>query len=274
MIVKGDVGTPVAELQSKLNKYFNKEVLRIDGEFGGQTDHYLKKFQAEKGLVADGIAGPLTMAALESKAPAPISEPVESAGNAPWMEEAKKHLGKNESDPEFNKKVSAYWKLVGLPGYKTIKGNTYAWCAVFIVMVASAGGGYKYAGTASAKRQGQASESIYHSIDWRKNGAPSGAVAHINHSGECNAGSGNHVAFVSGDCTAEDLNKRGAEIALLGGNQNNRVSRVNYPVAHLCEVRFFKEQTVNGAVIKIPMPGKVLKSQNCTVKGSSGGSTQ
>lgn len=76
MIVKGDVGTPVAELQSKLNKYFNKPVLKIDGEFGGQTDLFVKRFQAEKGLVADGIVGPLTATALDEKTGGPISIPV------------------------------------------------------------------------------------------------------------------------------------------------------------------------------------------------------
>lgn len=78
MIVKGDAGLPVSDLQSKLNKYFNKEVLRIDGIFGEQTEYFLKKFQAEKGLVADGIAGPVTLAALESK-DRPLSVPVESS---------------------------------------------------------------------------------------------------------------------------------------------------------------------------------------------------
>ncbi len=109
MIVKGDVGTPVAELQSKLNKYFNKPVIKIDGEFGEQTDHYLKKFQAEKGLVADGIAGPLTLAALEAKDAPPVSVPVEQPSTGNWDRKA---------DPfafEYFKRHPGYGKDVTLP---------------------------------------------------------------------------------------------------------------------------------------------------------------
>jgi hypothetical protein len=208
--------------------------------------------------------------------PSVPKQPVPETDSPEWMGEARKQLGKKETDSKFSAFMSGFWKLVGLSGYTSIAGNSRAWCALFIVAIASAGGGYKYAATASAKRQGQASASTYHTIDWKKNGIPEGAIVHINHLGvmSCNSGSNNHVAFANGSCTAEDLAKKGAGILLLGGNQNNSVSISSYPVTDICEVRYFKEKTVNGVMTQIPMPGKVLVSNNCSGKSASGGSTR
>lgn len=56
---KGDKGVKVKELQSLLKeKGFYSGV--IDGDFGPNTDKWVKKFQLSKGLVADGIVGKRT----------------------------------------------------------------------------------------------------------------------------------------------------------------------------------------------------------------------
>ncbi len=54
---KGDKGENVRKLQRKLS-------LTPDGIFGSKTEKAVKDFQVEKGLAADGIAGPATWAVL------------------------------------------------------------------------------------------------------------------------------------------------------------------------------------------------------------------
>lgn len=58
---KGSTGEDVKKLQAALHIF-------IDGQFGPQTEMALKIFQKEHGLVADGVAGPMTWAALKSAA--------------------------------------------------------------------------------------------------------------------------------------------------------------------------------------------------------------
>jgi hypothetical protein len=53
----GDRGSDVAEVQSKLG-------LEADGRFGVVTQHAVEQFQADKGLIPDGIVGPATWGAL------------------------------------------------------------------------------------------------------------------------------------------------------------------------------------------------------------------
>lgn len=60
---KGDKGTNVQTLQGRLNA--NGATLKVDGDFGNATKTAVEKFQAAKKLVADGIAGPMTWAALK-----------------------------------------------------------------------------------------------------------------------------------------------------------------------------------------------------------------
>lgn len=62
---KGDIGSPVTQLQRQLLAAGFK--LTPDGVFGDATEAALKAFQHRAGLVADGIAGPKTIAALISR---------------------------------------------------------------------------------------------------------------------------------------------------------------------------------------------------------------
>jgi peptidoglycan hydrolase-like protein with peptidoglycan-binding domain len=50
----------------------------IDGIFGPKTEAAVKRFQERAGLEADGIAGPMTMAALEGDAPAAAPKAADS----------------------------------------------------------------------------------------------------------------------------------------------------------------------------------------------------
>jgi peptidoglycan hydrolase-like protein with peptidoglycan-binding domain len=57
ILKKGLAGEPVRRLQAKLG-------VPVDGEFGPNTEAALKKWQTDKGLSADGIAGPDTFKSL------------------------------------------------------------------------------------------------------------------------------------------------------------------------------------------------------------------
>jgi peptidoglycan hydrolase-like protein with peptidoglycan-binding domain len=61
---RGSKGAEVTELQQKLNK-LGFSVGTVDGDFGPATEAAVKKFQAAKGLTADGVVGPKTWEALD-----------------------------------------------------------------------------------------------------------------------------------------------------------------------------------------------------------------
>lgn len=60
---EGSSGETVKRLQVALNA--NGASLNVDGDFGPATKAALKKFQADRGLVSDGICGPQSWAALK-----------------------------------------------------------------------------------------------------------------------------------------------------------------------------------------------------------------
>lgn len=62
ILTKGDKGESVKWLQWQLNQH--GAGLKIDGIFGNQTKLSVLLFQGDHGLVADGIVGPKTIAAL------------------------------------------------------------------------------------------------------------------------------------------------------------------------------------------------------------------
>ena len=76
----GDKGSEVKTLQENLNK-LGYNVGTVDSAFGKLTEAGVKKFQKDKGLVSDGLAGQKTLAAIEKAvkelvAPKPEVKPV------------------------------------------------------------------------------------------------------------------------------------------------------------------------------------------------------
>lgn len=63
MLKRGDKGPAVAMMQAAL-KYHGYDPKWIDGDFGNRSHNMLMAFQAENGLVADGICGAESWAAL------------------------------------------------------------------------------------------------------------------------------------------------------------------------------------------------------------------
>lgn len=78
-------GSAVVDLQQKLNKLLPSVLppLAPDGKFGDRTHVRVKEFQRTRGLVADGIVGQQTWAALDTDAPAKPGAPAASAAGDP-----------------------------------------------------------------------------------------------------------------------------------------------------------------------------------------------
>lgn len=174
----------------------------------------------------------------------------------PAYEKAKEFEGKKETDKSFGAWLSGFWKRVGLPSYKTIIGGSFAWCALFFFAMNSEVGQNVIA-SASAKRIGQSG----YEINWKRDGIPQGAGVHKN-SSSCSSGSGNHITWADGDCTAEDLMKKGATWAGFGGNQADQVKRSIYCAKGDCQGS--KDVICRVFWHNAKLPPKVTKSKNCT----------
>lgn len=70
---RGEQGDKVRRLQAALTRAGFP--CAVDGDFGPATERAVKAFQAAKGLVADGIVGPMTRKALRRKAATAADEP-------------------------------------------------------------------------------------------------------------------------------------------------------------------------------------------------------
>lgn len=101
----------------------------LDGDAGSKTIAAVTAFQKTAGLVADGIAGPLTIAALTtapSVGTAKRAEPVEPG----WLTLARGELGTVEGiGSSNNPKVVRYFADAGFAG---VKDDATAWCAAFV----------------------------------------------------------------------------------------------------------------------------------------------
>lgn len=129
----GDRGTgDVATLQEALK-------VTADDWFGDETLKALQKLQKANGLKGTGVIpadGGQTLKLLglsfkppgEDETAAPPK--TDNFFGAPWVGANIDLLGRSETDPELNARYVPEWKLEGLPGYKTLSGNTHAWCSV------------------------------------------------------------------------------------------------------------------------------------------------
>lgn len=96
----------------------------LDGVRGRRTIAAVKRFQAAAGLVTDGIAGPLTLAALGGgAAPSVASE------GPPWLEEARRWMGLREIvGPGSNPKILEW----GMAASELYRDDDTPWCGAFV----------------------------------------------------------------------------------------------------------------------------------------------
>ena len=245
-----------------------------------------KLFGADPNPTTPAVAKPVPK--VEEKKPTPV---VTGSTQSTWqlpagLKKAKDYLyskmGKKETDPAFNKEMSAKWPKYFKMSLGTIAASWAAWCGLMMADVYNAGG-YKVPVNGSLSRNWGSAED-YQKIDWKNMGFPEMAGIWIEHNGKCVGGS-NHVTFAKGYCAVQDLVetkkdangvyqpilvngkpvlKKNATVDGTGGNQGNKVGTNTYPVAHICAVSWPKVEK---------LPPKITKSINCT-SGGTGGSTR
>lgn len=258
---RGVNGPKVSEIKGYLIKlgYPLNDSGPNQGVFGPKMEAAVEDFQEKHNLAATGEVDETTYTQLVAWAKDADRKPVLPVN--PAYNEAKKYAGKSEYDKKFGPWLAGFWSKAGLPGYKTIIGSAFAWCGLFLLAMNTQVGQKYIAGAAGARNWAKYGVEI----DYKKNGAPRGAVVHINHGFNCNSASGNHVAFLDGDCTALDMTKKGGTIPLYGGNQSDKVKRSTFSNREICEVRWPAE---------VELPGKVEKSVDCGGQSGSSESTR
>lgn len=208
-------------------------------------------------LVEDGIYGPLTKAAeakylSKPEAPKPVAD---DYFGAPWIGSYIHLLGRSETDAQLNKELVPEWAKEGLPGYKTLAGNTHAWCSVL------ANASFRKVGVKGTNSAGAAS--------WSKWGRKCpfwfGAALDIKH-----RSGGRHIAFF-----LYWIDEAKKIAAVYGGNQGNKLSIVSQSINSSGDVcvtgpRWSKELPDGQFVSK----AEVLKAYPLLKVGGSAGSTR
>lgn len=252
----GDKGSDVEAVQKALK--VKGYAIKVDGDFGPDTEEVIRRFQRDQGLQGSGVMGPKTIGHLRLKV---VKQEPTGDGKAPWFWNLKKHEGQIETNSKFSAFMTGFWKKVGLPGFKGISGSARAWCGLFIAAgLIGVGLNYQHDG-AGAKNW----DKFGIAVDWKSNGFWQGAIVRINNKGKCSSGSGNHVTLANGDCTAKDLVKSGATFSGYGGNQGNKAKVSTYTVNKICSVRWPADK---------PLPSKVTLSINCSNGKTSNESTR
>jgi len=170
-----------------------------DGDAGPITIAAVTAFQRSAGLVADGIAGPKTQAALQK---ADISERREAPEKPGWLVLAEALNGLKEAPgAKNNPEVVKLFADAGFPGIKT---DSTAWCAAFVNAVLERAG---HRGSRSLAARSFESWGV---------GLPAPALGAIATKKRGNSSWQGHTGLVVG------ANKD--QVFLLGGNQSDAVN--------------------------------------------------
>lgn len=205
----GSKGNDVIKLQLLLNRSMKPSPrLKADGNFGGNTQKALIKFQQAHKLTADGIVGKQTWKALGVKTE-PVVQPSAPSVTAPWYDIAKAELGIAEiSGPDkHNQRILAYHSTTTL-GAKT---DEIPWCSSFVNWVMTQAG---IKGTNNALAKSWATWGV-------KAQTPSkGTIVVIKKkSSNSDASTGSSTGYHVGFYESATQNS----ITLLGGNQSDKV---------------------------------------------------
>lgn len=185
----------------------------IDGDDGPQTKAGVAAFQRARGLVADGIVGPLTRQALW---PDLVSERIASVpppGMPRWLANAIAELGvKERAGRDSAARVVAYRILGHTTGDTRTDDGARPWCADFVCAMLETAG-------VRSPRSGMA-RAIEHDSNFVRLAGPAlGAIVTM-WRGSKSSGLG-HVFFYGGRA-ANGL------VVAIGGNQNDAVTAAEY----------------------------------------------
>lgn len=127
---KGAKGASVIELQKLLNKILKKSSMKIDGDFGENTKKIVIQFQKDANIVADGIVGKGTWAAL---AQATLSAVTVPASHYLLSDIAARYIGIKETGDNrigSSEEMREIFEADDL----VVNGETdgYPWCAAFV----------------------------------------------------------------------------------------------------------------------------------------------
>lgn len=116
----------VTQLQSRLAA-LGLDPGPIDGAMGRRTRAAIIAFQRSRQLAADGIAGPITLAALALAQP-PIASPLASLA-LPWLLEAQRCIGITEATGAANNPLILGWGARLRIDYRA---DEIPWCGLFV----------------------------------------------------------------------------------------------------------------------------------------------
>jgi uncharacterized protein (TIGR02594 family) len=212
---RGDISIDVKRLQNLLNRIglVPSPKLTEDGHFGDKTLNAVIKFQALRGIKADGIVGMQTWAAL-GQHPITKNSAQPTRQKTPWMATATAELGVHENSlaGKHESRIVEYHSATSL---KATDDET-PWCSSFVNWVMKQSG---YVGTNSALAKSW--------IDWGNEqiNPREGSITIIQRIGKKNdsttgSATGYHVAFLKS--ISENW------ISLLGGNQSDKVKISNF----------------------------------------------
>lgn len=235
VLVRGSKGRKVQILQHLLNSGLQPgRRLRLDGDFGSQTEVVVRAFQAQHRLVADGVVGPRTWAALigprtpilpgapthastptvgRTTAPPVIEPTLPENVTAPWFRIAELELGVAElPGVRHNSRIVEYHSATSLRA----QTDEVPWCSSFV----------NWCLTRAGKRGTNDARAISW-LNWgRELSSPQAGAITIIHRDmrgrdrATGSSSGNHVAFYVGGS--------GSAVRLLGGNQSDMVKYSNF----------------------------------------------
>ncbi|MBE9053020.1 peptidoglycan-binding protein [Nostocales cyanobacterium LEGE 11386] len=120
LLRKGNKNSQVMSLQQKLQTsgYLQES---ITGYFGTATEAAVVRFQKDHGLVADGIAGPLTLSALASNSGKVISSSSQTTASNPLVTDSPKQVENQVKKDDIGENTASYQARMTLA--KTISGK-------------------------------------------------------------------------------------------------------------------------------------------------------
>jgi uncharacterized protein (TIGR02594 family) len=220
-----DRGTDVTRVQLLLNSHLPSDrKLTVDGVFGGETQKAVVEFQRRAGLVADGVVGEKTLAALGQRQ-GPRQANTVAAGSTAWLDIARAELGVHEfgRPGAHNDRILEYHATTTL-GSRT---DETPWCSSFVNWVVIQSG---RRGTNDARAKSW--------LDW---GTPvstpvPGAVVVIK---KKTAGFTNATGSASGYHVGFFVSETPTHVRILGGNQADRVKYSDFPL-HKYDVKGYR----------------------------------